>query len=248
MIPVKLIVVENIADAGEPDYGFFVLDTTTGWVYSGNGTATPELIYSVSNPPSVSLSITSVTTTYTVLLTDDVLECDGTFTVTLPNLDADIPKNFYFKNIGVGTITIDADGKHTIDGAANITLAANEAAILRCNTALTGWMIVGEVSAGGGGGGTTINSGEATISFGSTPTNEATVTITGQGSILTTSKVKAWIMGATTSDNDESSHLFAGLSINVVSSIPTAATGFTLYASTIAGYVTGDFKVKWEWI
>jgi hypothetical protein len=248
MIPVKLIVVEAIADAGEPDYGFLVLDTSTGWVYSGNGTATPELIYSVSNPPSVSLTITPVTTTYTVLLTDDVLECDGTFTLTLPNLDADIPKNFYIKNIGSGTITVDADGAHTIDGAASITLAANEATILRVNSALTGWMIVGEVSASGGGGGTTVNSGEATLSFGSTPTNEASATITGQGSILTTSKVKAWVMGASTADNNEGEHLFAGLSMNVVSSIPTAATGFTLYASTIAGYVTGDFKVKWEWI
>lgn len=103
-------------------------------------------------------------------------------------------------------------------------------------------------SSGGGGSGTTVNSGEATISFGSTPTNEGTVTVTGQGSILTTSKVKAWVMGATTADNDENAHLFGGLVINVVSNIPTAATGFTLYATTLAGYVTGDFKVKWEWI
>lgn len=55
-------------------------------------------------------------------------------------------------------------------------------------------------------------------------------------------------MGATTASNNEGEHLFAGFSINVVSNIPTASTGFTLYATTLAGYVTGDFKVKWEWI
>lgn len=89
--------------------------------------------------------------------------------------------------------------------------------------------------------------GEAIISFGATPSTEASVAVTGQAAILATSLVEAWIMGASTSDNNEGEHLFAGVSLKLTVGIPTASTGFTIYATSTAGMATGDFKIKWVW-
>lgn len=248
MKQIYLIEVEDITGL-EPESNFILKDLTTGYLYKGNGTASPERLDTTDAPLPITLSPSYKSATYSVVPGDGIIECDGTFTVTLPIADG-WSGLLFIKNVGAGTITIDGDdGAAAIDGAANTTLAAGESVMLSINTALDGWLIISDKKAGGGGGGgTTVNSGEATLSFGSTPTNESSVTVTGQGSILATSKVKAWVMGATTASNNEGEHLFAGLSINVVSNIPTVSTGFTLYASTIAGYVTGDFKVKWEWI
>lgn len=90
--------------------------------------------------------------------------------------------------------------------------------------------------------------GTATLAFGATPAGEASVAVTGQGSILTTSQVEAWIEGATTADNDENMHLMAGALMRVTCGIPVAATGFTIYADVLAGEVTGDFTVSWAWV
>ena len=64
----------------------------------------------------LTFGVVSKTTTYTVALTDDMIKCNGTFTVTLPAV-ASTPtgKVFYIKNIGTGTITVDGNGSETID-------------------------------------------------------------------------------------------------------------------------------------
>jgi len=90
-------------------------------------------------------------------------------------------------------------------------------------------------------------SGETTIDFGATPTQEANIAITGQGSILAASLAEAWIMGAITTDNNENAHLFGGVSMKCTCGIPTAGTGFTIYATCIAGAASGQFKLKWVW-
>ena len=47
------------------------------------------------------------TSDYTVLSTDNLIECNGTFTVTLLSVDLlDIGKVYNIKNIGTGTITV----------------------------------------------------------------------------------------------------------------------------------------------
>lgn len=89
--------------------------------------------------------------------------------------------------------------------------------------------------------------GTAIVSFGSTPSTEASVSVTGQSAILATSLAEAWVMGATTTDNDENAHLFGGVSFRVTCGIPSVGTGFTIYVTCIAGLATGDFKIQWVW-
>lgn len=89
-------------------------------------------------------------------------------------------------------------------------------------------------------------SGTQTLSLGSTPVDEASVAVTGQAAILSTSQCEAWIMGATTADNDENAHLFAGVVARVVCGVPTAGVGFTIYW-TAQMLADGDFKIQWVW-
>lgn len=96
-------------------------------------------------------------------------------------------------------------------------------------------------------GGASTTMGEATVSFGATPTDSATIAVVGQAAILATSKVDCWIQGATTGTNTEQDHIQAGALMRVTSNIPTAATGFTIYCEVISGLVTGDFKIQWRW-
>lgn len=90
--------------------------------------------------------------------------------------------------------------------------------------------------------------GTATISFGSTPVLEGTVNVTGQAGILATSFCEAWIMGNdSTADNDELSHQFAGIVLRTVCADIVAGTGFTIYVTSVAGFITGDIKIRWVW-
>jgi hypothetical protein len=61
------------------------------------------------------LNITEVDNTYIVLITDEWIRCDGTFTVTLPEATGS-GKGYLIMNIGTGVITIDGDGGDTING------------------------------------------------------------------------------------------------------------------------------------
>ncbi len=91
--------------------------------------------------------------------------------------------------------------------------------------------------------------GTATISFGTSlpdvPASEASVTVTGQTSILSTSFIEAWIMAESTASNTTTDHLFAGVSVKLVCGDIVVGTGFTIYATCIAGLLHGDLKVKW---
>jgi hypothetical protein len=65
--------------------------------------------------------IKSETTTYTVLTTDDVVLCNGTFTVTLPAATGS-GKVHNIKNIGTGLITLEGNLEDVIDGELNQTI------------------------------------------------------------------------------------------------------------------------------
>lgn len=89
--------------------------------------------------------------------------------------------------------------------------------------------------------------GTVNIDFGLTPSTEATVTVTGQSAILSTSFVEAFIMAGSTATNDSNGHLFAGVSFRLVCGDIVETTGFTIYVTCISGMATGEFQIKWVW-
>jgi hypothetical protein len=85
------------------------------------------------------VSTTRVTTTYTILVTDDNVFCDtdgGDFTVTLPAL-ADGQK-FRIVNAGSGTLTIAPDGTDLLIGANASTTMGTGVVVLTGETT-EGW-------------------------------------------------------------------------------------------------------------
>ena len=91
--------------------------------------------------------------------------------------------------------------------------------------------------------------GTATIDFGSHPgLNETSVAVTGQGSILGTSKAEAFFMADDTSvDHTASDHKYAGMFITLSCGTPSAGTGFTIYARS-PEKMTGQWAVRWVWV
>jgi hypothetical protein len=103
------------------------------------------------------------------------------------------------------------------------------------------------VSSGGGSGSPTY-SGTALVNFGSFPgNNEASITVTGQGSILNTSKVNVFISAdATSSDHTASDHRYLSTFIGISTSTPTPSTGFTIYVRSIHK-LQGTYTLNWVW-
>lgn len=90
--------------------------------------------------------------------------------------------------------------------------------------------------------------GTATIDFSAFPgTSEASVAVTGQAAISSTSKAEAWIMGDDTSTSHTAAdHKYAPLFMALTCGTPTAATGFTIYARGI-DKLQGNYTVRWVW-
>ena len=71
--------------------------------------------------------------------------------------------------------------------------------------------------------------GTTTIDFGAFPGgSDASVTVTGQASILSGSLVEAWLFPAATADHSADEHVVE--SIKVMAGNVVAGTGFTIYA------------------
>ena len=88
--------------------------------------------------------------------------------------------------------------------------------------------------------------GTATLDFG-TGSNEASVEVTGQASILATSKTDAFIMADDeTSDHTASDHRYLACLAGITCGTPVAATGFTIYG-TSTQKLTGTYQVRWVW-
>jgi hypothetical protein len=92
--------------------------------------------------------------TYTVAAADnrDLIECSGTFTISLPDVPTVIAATdtgdfvVAIKNTGSGVITVGRiTGADTIDGvAADLTLESNKSVTLKVNNAGSGYNIIGE--------------------------------------------------------------------------------------------------------
>lgn len=79
----------------------------------------------------VSFSYKYKTGTYTILSTDYTINCNGTFTVTLPTAVEIQGKIFVIKNSGSGVITINTTSSQTIDTPTSQTLAAGVCMIVQ---------------------------------------------------------------------------------------------------------------------
>ena len=90
--------------------------------------------------------------------------------------------------------------------------------------------------------------GTSTIDFGAFPgNNEASVAVTGQGSISATSKAEAYIMADdTTSDHTASDHRYVAALMGLTCGTPTTAAGFTIYARSTEK-LQGTFALRWVW-
>jgi len=100
----------------------------------------------------------------------------------------------------------------------------------------------------GGGGGSSPTFGVAEIAFGAHPgTNEGSVAIIGQASILTGSVPQAWFAADdTTTDRTANDHRYVPLFVKLTCGAPSEGVGFTIHARS-AEKMTGTFKVRWSW-
>ena len=89
--------------------------------------------------------------------------------------------------------------------------------------------------------------GTATLDFGATPTDEASVVVTGQTAIAATSHVEAFFMQEATADNGVDEHAEAAALCPLVVSDIVPGTGFTIRAHPIAAEGMGQFTVHWVW-
>jgi hypothetical protein len=91
------------------------------------------------------------------------------------------------------------------------------------------------------------NIGTAILNFGAAPgSNQASVAVTGQTSILSTSAVQPFFMQDTTSDHGPQDHQFADLVISLTASVPTPGVGFTI-SGLAADNIVGTFQVRFVW-
>ena len=99
-----------------------------------------------------------------------------------------------------------------------------------------------------------MTTGSAIVDFGAAPgTDLATVAVTGQGGILTTSKVEAWLDPAitpATADHTIDEHIMATAMTDVTASNIVAGTGFTINCVVRQGngVMIGKFNVSWVWV
>lgn len=101
----------------------------------------------------------------------------------------------------------------------------------------------------GSGGGATPTSGTATINFGTgNGSNEASIAVTGQTSILSTSVVTLTVKNdATSTSHTANDHSYFLELASLNSNTPTAGTGFTIKARSIHK-LTGTWTINWSWL
>ena len=90
--------------------------------------------------------------------------------------------------------------------------------------------------------------GTATIDFGSWPgSNEASISVTGQSSILATSKAEAYVMANDTSGTHTAGdHRYFAALVGLTCGTPTVSTGFTIYAYS-QQKLMGTYTLRWVW-
>lgn len=98
-----------------------------------------------------------------------------------------------------------------------------------------------EAIAEAGGGATT---GEATLDFGASPADTASVTVTAD--VTAASYVNAWFQASdSTVDNDATAHAEAAAGVPL--SVSAGSGSFTITAHPLWGFGTGTFKVRYSY-
>lgn len=89
--------------------------------------------------------------------------------------------------------------------------------------------------------------GTATIDFGAFPgSNEASVVVTGIGTIGALAKAEAFFMMDTTSDHTANDHAYAALLSRLTCGTVVAAIGFTAFAKSLEK-LQGTFSLQYVW-
>lgn len=98
----------------DTEHGRLGVPTAPGidWTPNGVTIAPAVLNYAAHEAANGTLTLADVPVVY----------CDGTFTVNLPPAAVAVGRIYHVINVGSGTITIDADGSETINGAATLAL------------------------------------------------------------------------------------------------------------------------------
>lgn len=154
------------------------------------------------------------------------------------------------------TVTVGLASTPAPVGAQYVTLATD--ATLTSERVLTAGTGISITDGGAGGAvtvastvtpGTLVTSGSATLAFGASMAQEASVDVTGQTGILVGSKVWAWLVPTATTQHSADEvmvnppSVFAG---NIV-----AGTGFTIYGNAYnlpGSQAYGDYTVAWAWV
>ena len=93
---------------------------------------------------SVTFPEKPISGTYTVGANDYLINCTAnSFTVTLPTAVGIDGKIYIIKNSGSGTITVDANGSETIDGALTVSLKPND--VIQITSDNSNWKITGGI-------------------------------------------------------------------------------------------------------
>lgn len=91
-----------------------------------------------------------------------------------------------------------------------------------------------------------ITSGNTQVDFGAFPGKaEARVTVSGQGTILTTAKADAWVRSELTSAHSAEEHSIEDF--DVYAETIVAANGFTIVVRPRVGRSYGLYNVNWSW-
>lgn len=92
-------------------------------------------------------------------------------------------------------------------------------------------------------------SGTTTLDFGAAPgSTDTSVIVTGQSSIVSGSRVEAWleVPAGGTADHTSDEHWVENL--NVFAGNIAVGVGFTIYAKCNLGLTQGQFQVAWVWL
>ena len=91
------------------------------------------------------------------------------------------------------------------------------------------------------------NIGTATLNFGAFPgSNQASVVVGGQGTIVSNSAVDVFFMGDSTADHDANDHAFAGAKITLTAGTIVPGTGFTI-TGVCEDETVGTVAVRFNW-
>lgn len=114
-------------------------------ITAGNGIAVTNG-NGVAGNPTIAVdgtvqAIATKTGAYTATETDEVLLCNGTFTLTLPAAASNTRRRYSVRNTGAGTVTIDPNAAELINGAVTLALTGGQFVTIVCDG--SAWFTIG---------------------------------------------------------------------------------------------------------